>query len=1153
MLFRCLFLLASLLSGVIAAQPVLPKNHLLTSSPASSSVLASGKWFKIKINKDGIYCLTYEDIRNMGFSNPSDVRIFGNGGEMVPLMNNIPRYDDLVENAVYMDKGNDGIFNQGDYILFYGKGPVTWHYNTVSGMFEHQEHLYSNASYYFVTTDAGSGKRITPVQIISGTSSIDISDFDDYCRHERNRYNLLESGRQWYGDRIDLNTFDSAFLFPNRLTSSAVKIKAGIVSRSSSAKNIILSNGDNLIGVVSIPSVILSNTTGAYANQKTSYFSFLSSDNDINIKVSYNRSSGSDEGYIDFLTLNAKRELALEGDVLFFRNKDNTGTETIAAYHIENCLAGTVIWDITDPHNIKSIPFQLNGSTIIFKDSTKYLKEYAVLNPGSGFPKPIIDPENDRVGIIENQNLHGVGPRQMLIVTHPLFIQAADSIANIHLNRDNLSVYVATTEQIYNEFSSGAPDVSAVRDFARLIYNKASGDGDRLKYLLLLGDGSYNNISENGGNVNYILTYQSENSLNASQSYVSDDFFGYMDAAEGGNDNMENFSMELGVGRLPVKTAEEALAVYRKIKMYNSPQSKGDWQNNILFTADDGDGNLHMTQANELANWVDTQYPQFAICKIMTDAYLQVSSAKGARYPEAKKAIVQNLEKGLLIFNYTGHGGELGLADEQILMREDLQNLTNGARLPLYITATCEFSRFDDLMKDEHGNLSESTSAGEYSLLNPNGGSIALLTTTRIVYSTENHDLNTRFYQSAFTRDGEGNYYALGDLIKMIKNTQPSRNKLNFILLGDPALKLAIPKFNVITDSINYKSVLEPLDTLKAFSKVTVTGHLEDTDHSFLGTFNGFVYPTVFDKKKTINTLANDYNSAPMQFTAREDILYKGTASVKNGRFSFTFIVPKDITYSFGNGKIIYYSNNGSIDANGQISNFIIGGSDMQHEIDTDGPVIALYMNDDQFISKGITDPNPVIYARISDESGINTIGNGIGHDITGIIDENVSDPAIMNDYFQANLDDFTSGTLTYPMFGLSEGIHTLRVKVWDVLNNSSEGVIQFNVVQGKNLSVSNIRNYPNPAEDHTTFIFEHNQAGKELNVLLSVFDITGRLIYEISSDIVTTGYNSKLAEWDLRDLNGNRIKQGVYPYRLRVSENGTTRESFQKLIILKY
>jgi len=559
-----------------------------------------------------------------------------------------------------------------------------------------------------------------------------------------------------------------------------------------------------------------------------------------------------------------------------------------------------------------------------------------------------------------------------------------------------------------------------------------------------------------------------------------------------------------------------------------------------------------MTQANGLADWVGENYPQFAVKKVLLDAYPQVSSSSGARYPDVNRIISHTINKGLLIFNYTGHGGELGLASEHILMREDLADLTNTDKLPLFITATCEFSRFDNLTTDK-GVMTENTSAGEISLLNPNGGSIALLSTTRIVYSNDNHNLNTKFYQMVFERDGNGNYYKLGDLIKMTKDaTGNNRNKLNFILLGDPAMGLAIPKYSILTDSLNGISINEPIDTLKAFSTIRITGHIEDTDHNVLNNFNGTVYPSVFDKNQTVTTLAND-KGTPMQFKTRENLLYKGRASVNNGRFSFKFVVPKDITYSFGNGKIIYYSHDTALDANGFFSNFIIGGTDPAFVQDQTGPEITLYLNDAYFKDQGITNPNPIIYARITDESGINTIGNGIGHDITGVIDDNVSHPVVMNDYFEADIDDYTTGSLMYPMENLTEGWHSLRLKVWDVYNNSSEQTIEFKVLSGDRIIISNAFNYPNPAIDHTFFKFEHNKPGEDLKVTISIFDMEGRNVSILSETIITTGFSSTPLEWDMKDMNGNLLKQGIYPYRIRITDiNGSYTDSYQKLAVIR-
>jgi hypothetical protein len=778
------------------------------------------------------------------------------------------------------------------------------------------------------------------------------------------------------------------------------------------------------------------------------------------------------------------------------------------------------------------------------------LREYVALNPAGNFPKPeIISSEGD-LGSVPNQNLHATGPTRLLIVTHPLFRQAADSIALFHQVKDNMSVLVVTTDQVYNEFSSGAPDVSAVRDFAKMVYDRSNDNQIRLKYLLLIGDGSYNNHSRTSGNSNFILTYQSESSLNASTSYVSDDFFGFMGNDEGGSETMEAFSLDLGVGRLPAKTEYEAMVLYRKILNYNSSRNMVDWRNNILFVGDDEDGNIHMNQANSLADWVRNTYPQFVIKKALLDAYKQVATSTGARYPDVNRIIYDNIHKGILIYNYTGHGGERGLAAEQILMREDLAKFTNSANLPLFVTATCEFSRFDDLTDDE-GKLIESTSAGETSLLNENGGSIALLSTTRIVYSDRNHYLNTKFYHVVFTRDADGHYNKLGDIIRMTKDsTGVQRNKLNFILLGDPALSLAIPEYIVQTDSLNGLDVSSTIDTLKAFSQVRISGHLEDINHNMLSNFNGTIYPSVFDKDLIVNTLAND-GGDPLQFEAQENLLFKGKASVRNGNFSFEFQVPKDITYNFGLGKVVYYSQDSSLDANGYFDQFIIGGTDYEAVQDEDGPEISLYLNDKNFLDEGISNTNPVIYAVISDASGINTVGNGIGHDITGVLDNNVSEPIILNDYFESDLDDYTRGKLSYPLSDLSEGWHSLKVKVWDVFNNSSEETIEFRVIASDDLIMSNAYNYPNPASQFTWFRFEHNRPGEELQVEIDVFDMGARQMAAIRQSVYTAGFSSEPLEWDLKDAGGNRLRQGIYPYRIRITDsNGQSTESFKKLVI---
>ncbi len=1141
-----------LLLNVLAVQSQSLQEYSLISQKTWTSVLSSGEWYKIKINHSGIYKLTFEDIIGMGFSDPSQVHVFGNGGAMLSLMNSDPRPDDLLENSIYMSKGQDGIFNEGDYILFCGKGPVTWTYNPNSDLFEHKINQYSDASYYFVTTNSEEPNKIEQAPEVLETPNKISNSFNDYDFHEKNKYNFLKSGRQWFGERIEYNSYDTVFNFPGLITTVPVVLKSNAVSRSANQKTFIYRNGEKFVGSISIGGVILSNSTGIYANQKSGQFSFSVTGDQVSINIAYNKTQSSDEGFLDYLTLNVRRKLALSGDYLFFRDKSMVGNGNTAMYSIENCNYLTEIWDVTDIAKIKKMKSLLDGTTLTFIDNADSLKEYVVVNPAGNFSKPAITSSLGDLGKIANQNLHSISPAQLLIITHPLFREVADSIALFHQIKDNMSVQVVTTDQIYNEFSSGAMDVSAIRDFTKMIYDRSASDENRLKYLLLLGDGSYNNISRSSGNPNYIPTYQSESSLSASTSYASDDFFGLLENEEGGTTTMESFTVDIGVGRLPSKTPYEAMVLYKKIKNYNISSNMADWRNNILFIGDDEDGNIHMSQANSLADWVRTNYPQFAVKKVLLDAYKQVSTSSGARYPEVSRIVNDNVQKGILIYNYTGHGGERGITAEQILMEEDLNKQTNTNNLPLFVTATCSFSRFDDLSDDE-GNLVESTSAGEVSLLNENGGNIALLSTTRIVYSDRNYYLNDKFYRVVFEKDSSGHYFKLGDIIRKTKNNSGiNQNKLSFILLGDPALTLAIPEFTVHTDSLNGMAISTAVDTMKAFSRVRISGHIEDINHYIANTYNGIIYPSVFDKKHIITTLAND-GGDPFQFETQENLLFKGKASVINGYFSFEFMIPKDITYNFGNGKIVYYSQNSEMDANGYYNQFIIGGTNPFFSPDDQGPDISLFLNDDNFLDQGISNTNPVIYAEINDASGINTVGNGIGHDITGILDNDASNPIILNDFFETEIDDFTSGKLAYPLSNLSEGLHSLKVKVWDVLNNSSEKTIEFEVIANNNPVLATIYNYPNPAKEVTWFRIEHNRPGEDIQLTITIFDMSGRNVAVIQQSLYTTGFSSEPIEWDLKDKNGNMLRTGVYPYRIRITDSkGKFAESYQKLAIIR-
>lgn len=1110
-----------------------------THEYASHSVLSTGRWFRIKIREDGIYQLTYEDLLQIGISDPAGLRIYGNGGNMLPVMNNVPHPDDLQENAIFFETGQDGIFNGGDYILFYGKGPHYWRYDPVNRYFHKVLHNFSDGSYYFLTSDFMKGKTIPTEPMESQAATQIVTEFDNILHHELNERNLISSGSQWYGEHFDISTsqnfiFDIEGLVP----AEPVRMELNVLARATDTTSFDIRANNNYLGRMRISGTNLSHYTAQHAFTRKDTFRFFSSSEQVGINLKYNKNTSSAQGWLDYITINARSSLDINSGQMFFRDIRSVGPGQVAAYQVSGATTDTRIWDVTDPVNVHQEETSLAGNLLTFRCLVDELHEFVAFNRNGPFLKPIL--EGDDVDIIPNQDIHGTGQKNYIIISHPDFLSQARRLAGLRRDWDGLDTLVLTSQQVYNEFSSGSPDVAAIRNMLKMFYDRSTSDSDMPRYLLLFGDGSYDNTSDDSRNTNFILTYQSTNSLSPTSSFVTDDFFGLLDDQEGGSSGL----MDIGVGRLPVKSEEEAIAVVNKIYDYFNPDNMGDWRNTICFIGDDEDFNIHMSQADELANYVESHYPGFIISKIYLDAYQQIATSAGQKYPDVNEAINQRINKGALIINYTGHGGENGLAHERILEINDIINWENTDKLPLFITATCEFSRFDDY---------EHTSAGELVLLNPDGGGIALLSTTRLAYSGPNHELNQRFYGFVFEKNLNQEYQRLGDIIRLTKNATGSEiNKRSFALLGDPAMLLNYPKYRIKATSINGKDISETSDTIRALSKVTVTGLLEDDQGNKLESFTGTLFPTIFDKLSNITTLANDGGS-PFDFKVRNRILYKGKASIINGEFTFTFIVPKDISYNYGYGKISFYGHDQLADASGSFTGVVIGGSADSIADDSEGPGIRIFMNDDNFVFGGTTDENPKLLVYVTDSSGINTVGSGIGHDLTAIIDDNSINPILLNDYYESDKDSYQSGKISYPLRNLQEGPHKLKVKVWDVYNNSSEDYTEFIVTSSEDFILKNILNYPNPFTTHTSFYFEHNRAGSELDILIQVFTVSGKLVKTIDRQVTSTGYRCGPIDWDGLDDFGSRIGRGVYIYRLKVrTESGETVEKFEKLVILR-
>ncbi len=1119
-------------------------NAQVAGEYTSSSVLAEGNWFRILITEDGVYRIGYSELRSLGVENPSNPKIFGNNAGQLSYYNNDVKPDDLKEMAIHLVTGSDGIFNEGDYLLFYGKGTNKWIYNTGAAEYQHIRHNYSDTAVYFLTTGQLPGKRTGVAIQPAGIPTYATSASDVLFIHEKEIRNLMRSGREWYQPVSPTINVSIDPQFEDIIPAEEIRYSLRVADRASIATTFRFLEGTTLRQSVTVQGINLYDYTGAYARIAEATGSFVPLSAKPVFEMRYlNNGEGGEHGWLDYVKLHGRRLNIYKGGQMHFFDSRSVQQGGTAEYFLTGSDNSMLLWDITDPFNTKSIDYLRNGQNLTFRASADSLRTFIAFLPGSAkIPKL----ESAR---LPNQNLHSSEPADMIIVTHPLFMKYAVKLAGIHERNSGLISLVVTPDQIYNEFSGGIRDIAAIRNFIRMKFLKQAGSDHPLKYLLLFGDGSYENKTP-PPNPNYIPTWQSQNSVVVVSSFASDDFYGLLENDEGEATGSE----DIGIGRLPVSDTVQAGIVVSKIARYINPSGGGDWKNIITLVADDEDGNSHMVDAEGLSSLLSDSVPTFNLEKIYMDAFRQVTSSGGESYPEVNKAINERINEGCLIFNYIGHGSENGLAHERIVKPDDINSWSNTDRLPLFITATCEFSRFDNMdLNVATRDMSEKTSAGELVLFNKNGGGIALMSTTRVVYSAPNYYLNKNIFDAAFRRDESGKALRLGDIIRIAKNNSGSGpNKRNFSLLGDPAVRLAYPWYgNVATDSVNHKVVGSDIDTLKALSIVTVSGHVEDLNGNLAEDFSGNVYPVVFDKENKIRTLANDGGSV-MEFSLRSSILYRGKITAAKGRFSFTFMVPRDINYSYGNGKISYYAGDEKGDMNGSLTGMTVGGFTNKGLSDTTGPLITLYLNDTLFRSGGITDEKPVLLALIEDEGGINTTGAGIGHDLTGYIDNDQGSSFILNNYFENAVNDYMKGQIIYKLPELEEGKHSLTVKAWDNHNNSSEESIRFIVKNGENFILNNLINYPNPFIEDTRITAGHNRPDTFLEVIVNIYNLNGQLIKIIRKSGSSSGYTLPSITWNGNDDGGKKVGRGIYPYSVTVkTEMGEITRASGRMIIL--
>lgn len=1098
-----------------------------SSRYASESVLNSGKWVKIQVAEDGIYKLTAADLKKMGFSNLDKVAVYGYGGWPLDEDFSTTYIDDVPEVAVW---------RSADYLLFYGKGPRKWEYSSSDKSFIHTNNPYSNYGYYFVTEKETAGRTMEKAASAAG-ATLQVTTFDDYVLHEEELVSVNSSGRELYGESFTSTLSRDFTISVPGITNDEGKATLSFISRGNGTITMNVDGNALISGSVSVPSDEYEVARELYRERAW----MADKGETVKVNIGYS-TTGHKNVHLNYFRLQMKRQLKVYDNYTFFRSLSARGNAS--RFVIQGADASTLVFDVTDGVNPQQMETSLNGTELSFSiPASASLREFVVVKP-SQIKAPVT------VGEVANQNLHALPQQDMIIIAQPNFTTQAERLAEAHRTKDNLTVRVVTPESIYNEFSSGTPDATAYRRFMKMFYDRQTSEADAPKYLLLFGDGSFDNrrLTSAWKSVdmsNMLLTYQTENSL-SSQSYVIDDYFGFLDDADN-KKSLQNKKLCLGIGRFPIRTVEQATQMVDKVISYMENKNTGSWKNNLCFMADDGsntDGFMteHMEFADQLAGYVESEHPEFLVNKLYYDAYKKDMTA--GTYPDVRSGLQKLLKDGLLLFNYTGHGGTTALSDEKVLTQTDINQFTY-THLPVWVTATCDFTRFDDL----------NTSAGEDVFLNKSSGGIALFTTVRVAYSRPNFPINDNVIRNLFERNN-GRRRTLGEVMQATKNTLSSVYKLGFCLIGDPAVKMAYPEFGMKVTTVNGQSVDGNSISFKALEKITVEGEVLDASGQLVTDFTGIVNPTVKDSKVTVTCLKNSNkdDSPAFTFTDYPNTIFIGNDSVRNGKFSFTFTVPKDISYSNLQGKMNLYAvdTESGNEAQGNFDNFIVGGTSDTAETDTIGPEIrALYLNDTTFVDGGQVNTTPYFVAELWDKSGVNITGSSVGHDMMLVIDESTVLSYNLNSYYELLPGEDGTGIVKFPIPALEPGKHTAEFWVWDILNNSTVRTFTFEVVEGLKPFLFDVIATPGIAREQVTFHLMHNRPESRMRVGIMVYDLAGRQLWKHEESGTSGLFENYTVSWDLTS-GGARMRPGVYIYRAAIStDNSKDATKARKFIIL--
>lgn len=1115
----------------------------------SNSVLANGNWYRFYVVKSGVYKITPSFLQGLGINtsgiDPRKIKIYGNGGRMIPLKNGNYYPADLKENAIQVVGENDGSFDGSDYVLFYGEGVDQWNKESQT-----TNNLYDSKSYYYINVEGNDGKRILPMTQPSAASDIQLTTFDDYQYYEVDKTNIVRLGRRWVGEQFDFNDSQNFnFAIPNVVTSVPVSLFVYAAAVSTATTSMEVKANNEVIGTLSFTPI----GSAVKADSATISANIPASEN-ISIGLRYNNSGVPDsKAYLDYIMLKSKRNLVGYGKQFPFQYDQASSSSQIGEFQFSNAASIKQIWNITDIYDVRQITNN-NQSNFSFKTAFGTVDKFIAVDELDYYR-----PQADSRARVTNQNLKGTifldeqgqfKDIDYLIITPAFLKTQADKLANFHRTYSQYNVKVVPLEIIYQEFASGKQDIGAIRNFIKYVYFNASTPEKRVKYVNLFGDASFDFKNRVSIKANIVPIYHALNSFSVDPgSFASDDYFVLMDDNEGDLDT--NYPQRIGlidiaVGRIIASTPQQAEELVDKVIDYHDLKSYGNWRNNIVVVADDADKDSDsslQTNINNLAENIVAQKPFLNYEKILLDSYVQETSAGGSRYPKARKDLFDFFEKGALVLNYLGHGGEDGLAQERIWEKADGQNLSNQYKYPLFITITCEFSRFDNPFRP---------TAGEYTYWNPKGGAISMITTVREIFQSTGENFNNVLAARLFSY-GSNDYVSIAEALRLAKNQFAARTDVIFYL-GDPALKLAIPEPRINLTKVNDVPVTGVIDELKSLSYVKLSGEVTDENNNPLPNYNGELSVQVFDKKISRTTLNNDNNSPPINFDILGETIFRGNATVTNGQFEFGFVVPRDIAIPVGNGRISLYAKRRQtlFDKTGVNTQIRIGGINTNATADNQPPKVKLFMNDQNFVSGGITNESPLFLAFLEDENGINT-ASGIGHDIVAILDGNESNPYKLNDYYETELDNYKLGKLRFPFRNLSKGLHTITFKAWDVYNNPVSADIQFVVVGDESITITNVLNYPNPFVNYTEFWFTHNKPFEPLEVQVQVMTVTGKLVWTKNQTVSNPETICREIKWDGKDDFGDRIGKGVYIYKLTVKAllSNSKTEKYEKLVIL--